>query len=60
MAGETVTIQVKKGVTVQVTEVDQLEDDRVLVAEAPKGLKLTIKQVEAGKIASPTKVTMCG
>lgn len=61
MATDTVTIQVKKGIKVNVMEVDQLEGDRVLIAEAPKGLKLAIRQVEAGSnTASPSKITMCG
>jgi hypothetical protein len=61
MAADTVTIQVKKGVKVHVTEVDQLEGDRVFVAEAPKGLKLAIRQVDAGSsVSSPSKVTLCG
>jgi hypothetical protein len=61
MAAETVTIKVKKGVEVHVTEVDELEGDRVFVAEAPKGLKLAIKQVEAStNVSSPSKLTMCG
>jgi hypothetical protein len=61
MAGDTVTIQVKKGVKVQVKEVDHLEGDRVFIAEAPRGLKLAIKQVDAGQnMSSPSKLTMCG
>jgi hypothetical protein len=61
MSTDTVTIQVKKGVKVQVQEVDHLEGDRVLVAQAPKGLKLAVRQVEAGVAsASLPTMTMCG
>lgn len=58
---EAVTIKVKRGVKVDVHEVDHLEDDRVLIAEAPKGLKIAVRQVptEVGA-TSLSKITMCG
>lgn len=63
-ASDVVTIKVKRGIKVEVHEVDKLEGDRVLVAEAPKGLKIAVHQVSDAKApASPggiTKITMCG
>jgi hypothetical protein len=60
-AADTVVIHVKKGVKVEVKEVEKLEGDRVFVAEAPTGLKLMIKRAEAGAVtASASKITMCG
>ena len=59
--GDAVTIKVKRGVKVNVHEVDELEGDRVLVAQAPKGLKLAVQQVPAEQGAtSLSKITMCG
>jgi hypothetical protein len=61
MADGEVTIQVTPGVKVNVVEVDSLEGDRQFVAEAPKGLKIAIQQVDAGTVkAAANKVTMCG
>jgi len=56
-----VTIQVRRGVKVDVQEVDELEGDRELIAEAPAGLKIAIQQVNASDVGgSPSKITMCG
>jgi len=61
MESEAVTIKVKRGVKVKVEEVDELEGDRVLIAQAPKGLKLAVQQVPAAAGASSlSKITMCG
>jgi hypothetical protein len=56
-----VTIEVKRGVKVEVREVDHLEGDRVLLATAPKGLKVALQQVDAGAAdAAASRITMCG
>lgn len=58
---KSVTIQVRRGLKVDVKEVDSLEGDRELIAEAPAGLKIAVQQVGAGDLrASPSKITMCG
>jgi hypothetical protein len=58
---KSVTIQVRRGVKVDVQEVDSLDGDRELIAEAPAGLKIAVQQVGGGDLrASPSKITMCG
>lgn len=56
-----VTIKVVRGIKVDVQEVDRLDGDRELIAEAPKGLKIAFQQVPAAsERAAISKITMCG
>jgi hypothetical protein len=60
---KSVTVQVRRGIRVNVEEVDTLEGDRELVAQAPAGLKVAITQVAGTDLrgaGSPAKITMCG
>ncbi len=58
---QSITIQVKKGFKVNVREVEDLEEDRQIVAEAPPGLKIAVKQVGLSDArGSASKITMCG
>lgn len=61
--GKSVTVQVRRGIKVNVEEVDTLEGDRELVAQTPAGLKVAITQAaDAGlrRTGSLPKITMCG
>ena len=56
----TIVIQVKRGTNVRVEEVDDLENDRALIALAPKDLKLAIKRGDPKSATGFSTVTMCG
>ena len=58
---KSMTIQVRRGIRVNVQEVDTLEGDREIVAEAPPGLKIAVRQAPSKAVGgSINKITMCG